>query len=277
MRFRGVRDLNDAAQLRHAVGFFPGAGNACRQTRVRPDQGIRTVEDLRPVGREIPGRCQRPNLRRRGDDRLPVVQVALAGRVVFFRWIKQHLRIKRFFGTSENAVKTQVWIAVATYVRLAIVEKRLGLKMSLHSMLQILSVTPFEKVPLLPMLAGEPDMPKPGDSDTRQTLLNATFIPVTGPPPLAPADTMLLPPPPDPPHPVNPNRPTKPEMRKNSLRGWDTCLSSTIGKPTQENGSGHRGTDDRRRTAPVDQHGKLSEQVDAIQTRKGGCFLAFNG
>jgi hypothetical protein len=71
---------------------------------------------------------------------------------LFFKWIKQHLRIKRFFGTSENAVKTQVWIAVAVYVLVAIVRKRLALEFSLHSMLQILSVTPFEKIPLIQLL-----------------------------------------------------------------------------------------------------------------------------
>jgi len=71
---------------------------------------------------------------------------------LFFRWIKQHLRIKRFFGTSENAVKSQVWIAVAVYVLVAIIRKRLDLEFSLHSMLQILSVTPFEKVPLFQLL-----------------------------------------------------------------------------------------------------------------------------
>jgi hypothetical protein len=71
---------------------------------------------------------------------------------LFFRWIKQHLRIKRFFGTSENAVKTQVWIAVAVYVLVAIIRKRLDLEFSLHSMLQILSVTPFEKAPLFQLL-----------------------------------------------------------------------------------------------------------------------------
>jgi len=71
---------------------------------------------------------------------------------LFFKWIKQHLRIKRFFGTSENAVKTQVWIAVAVYVLVAIVRKRLNLDLSLHAMLQILSVTPFEKVPIFQLL-----------------------------------------------------------------------------------------------------------------------------
>jgi hypothetical protein len=68
---------------------------------------------------------------------------------LFFRWIKQHLRIKSFFGTSENAVKTQIWIAVSVYVLVAIVRKRLGLQASLYQILQILSVTLFEKVPIL--------------------------------------------------------------------------------------------------------------------------------
>ncbi len=71
---------------------------------------------------------------------------------LFFKWIKQHLRIKRFFGTSENAVKTQVWIAVAVYVLVAIVRKRLNLELSLHETLQILSITPFEKTPLFQLL-----------------------------------------------------------------------------------------------------------------------------
>ena len=64
---------------------------------------------------------------------------------LFFKWIKQHLRIKRFMGTSENAVKTQVWYAVATYVLIAIVKKELQLDASLYTCLQILSVSVFEK------------------------------------------------------------------------------------------------------------------------------------
>jgi hypothetical protein len=68
---------------------------------------------------------------------------------LFFRWVKQHLRIKSFFGTSDNAVKTQIWIAVSIYVLVAIVRKRLGLRASLYQILQILSVTLFEKVPVL--------------------------------------------------------------------------------------------------------------------------------
>jgi hypothetical protein len=67
---------------------------------------------------------------------------------LFFKWIKQHLRIKVFFGTSENAVKTQVWIAISVYVLVAIVKKRLNLSASLYEMLQILSLTMFERIPL---------------------------------------------------------------------------------------------------------------------------------
>jgi hypothetical protein len=68
---------------------------------------------------------------------------------LFFRWIKQHLHIKSFFGTSENAVKTQVWVAIAVYVLVAIVKKKAELELSLYKILQVLSVTIFEKTPLL--------------------------------------------------------------------------------------------------------------------------------
>jgi IS4 transposase len=68
---------------------------------------------------------------------------------LFFKWIKQHLRIKAFYGYSENAVKTQIWIAVAVYVLVAILKKRLALESTLHEILQVLSVTLFEQVPIL--------------------------------------------------------------------------------------------------------------------------------
>ena len=71
---------------------------------------------------------------------------------LFFKWTKQHLRIKAFYGTSENAVKTQIWIAVSVYVLVAIVRKRLGLEASLYQILQVLSVTLFEKTPILQAL-----------------------------------------------------------------------------------------------------------------------------
>ena len=72
---------------------------------------------------------------------------------LFFRWIKQHLRIKAFYGTSPNAVKIQIWVAICTYVLVAIARKRLGLSSSLYTILQILSVTLFEKTPILQALS----------------------------------------------------------------------------------------------------------------------------
>jgi hypothetical protein len=80
---------------------------------------------------------------------------------LFFKWIKQHLRIKAFFGTSENAVKTQIWIAVATYVLIAIVKKRAMLPHSLYELLQILSLTMFETTPIDQLLTPPP--PPPAD------------------------------------------------------------------------------------------------------------------
>ena len=76
---------------------------------------------------------------------------------LFFKWIKQHLRIKKFYGTSENAVKTQVWIAISVYVLVAILKKRLKLEESLYTILQILSVTIFEKMPVLQALESSRD------------------------------------------------------------------------------------------------------------------------
>lgn len=80
---------------------------------------------------------------------------------LFFKWIKQHLRIKRFFGTSENAVKSQIWIAVSVYVLVAIVKKRLHLNASLYTLLQILSLTLFEKMPLQQALQTNEYIPSP--------------------------------------------------------------------------------------------------------------------
>jgi hypothetical protein len=85
---------------------------------------------------------------------------------LFFRWIKMHLRIKAFYGTSENAVKTQIWIAVSVYLLVAIVRKRLGLEASLYQILQILSLTLFEKTPILQALQAsdsQEELPDPGN------------------------------------------------------------------------------------------------------------------
>jgi hypothetical protein len=89
---------------------------------------------------------------------------------LFFKWIKQHLRIKAFYGTSENAAKTQIWIAVSMYVLVAIVRKRLGLEASLYQILQILSVTLFEKVPILQALEA-PDFQDDLVADRNQLIL----------------------------------------------------------------------------------------------------------
>ena len=91
--------------------------------------------------------------------------------VELFKWIKQPLRIKRFFGTSENAVKSQVWIAVATYVLVAIARKRLKLDLSLHTMLQVLSVTPFEKISFFQLFSDIPEDAKIPDDPNQLILL----------------------------------------------------------------------------------------------------------
>ena len=89
---------------------------------------------------------------------------------LFFKWIKQHLRIKRFFGTSENAVKIQIWIAISVYVLVAIVKKRLKLEATLYTILQILSISIFEKTPVLQAL-GESECTVESDSNRNQLLL----------------------------------------------------------------------------------------------------------
>ncbi len=81
---------------------------------------------------------------------------------LFFKWIKQHLRIKKFYGTSPNAVKTQIWVAMIVYLLLAILRKQHGVEAGFYRILQILSVTVFEKTPILPVLEGlDPQLPPP--------------------------------------------------------------------------------------------------------------------
>jgi hypothetical protein len=89
---------------------------------------------------------------------------------LFFKWIKQHLRIKTFYGTNENAVKTQIWIAVCTYVLIAIAKKRLHLPNSLHEILQILSLTMFETTPINQLLT-PPDANKNSEFESQQLSL----------------------------------------------------------------------------------------------------------
>ena len=91
---------------------------------------------------------------------------------LFFKWIKQHLRIKKFYGNSENAVKSQIWIAVSVYVLVAIVKKRLNLDASLYTLLQILSVTLFEKMPLQQAFPGSNYDTQEGDLRNQLNLFN---------------------------------------------------------------------------------------------------------
>jgi len=108
---------------------------------------------------------------------LPALTIALIYKSrwlveLFFKWIKQHLRIKAFYGTSENAVKTQIWIAVSVYVLVAIVRKRLGLEASLYQILQILSVTLFEKTPILQVLQASDSENDPFDTGNQLILFD---------------------------------------------------------------------------------------------------------
>ena len=85
---------------------------------------------------------------------------------LFFKWIKQHLRIKKFYGTSANAVKTQIWVAMIVYLLVAILRKQHGIEAGLYRILQILSVTVFEKTPMLQVLQGlDSQLPRPTPSN----------------------------------------------------------------------------------------------------------------
>lgn len=91
---------------------------------------------------------------------------------LFFKWIKQHLRIKAFYGTSENTVKTQIWIAISVYVLVAIIKKELNLEQSLYTILQIISVTLFEKIPLLQALTDAEIMEENTETNNQLNLFN---------------------------------------------------------------------------------------------------------
>jgi len=116
------------------TGLITLLGEDCRASRVREN----LMHGSYGEGLET-GRCQAPR--------------QSFTRQLFFKWIKQHLRIKAFYGTSENAVKTQIWIAISVYVLMAIIKKLLKLEPSLYTILQILSVTLFEKTSILQVLS----------------------------------------------------------------------------------------------------------------------------
>jgi IS4 transposase len=111
------------------------------------------------------------------DFSLPALTIAELYRLrwqveLFLKWIKQHLRIKTFFGTSDNAVRTQIWIAVSVYLLVAIARKRLGIERDLYTILQILSVYAFEKTPLAQVLSGPVYTPEIGDIRNQLSLFD---------------------------------------------------------------------------------------------------------
>jgi transposase len=175
---RGYLDFARLSRLAQAGAFFvtrTKKGVKLARLYSHPvdfASGVRCDQTVRPTGatthRDYPGKLRRIKFYDAANHRtlvfltnhfeLPAATIAaLYARrwqiELFFRWIKQNLRIKTFYGTSDNAVKTQIWIAVCVYVLVAIVKKELHLEASLYEILQILSVTPFEQVPLQQLLA----------------------------------------------------------------------------------------------------------------------------
>lgn len=170
---RGYHDFRMLYSLNQAAAYF--VIRARRDIKIRriysnpadKSTGVRCDQIVRPNStgsrRNYPGKLRRVKYYDADTGKtlvlltnnftLPALTVAELYRYrwqveLFFRWIKQHLRIKSFFGTSENAVKTQVWTAVSIYVLVAIIKKRLGIEANLYTILQVLSLTVFEKVPL---------------------------------------------------------------------------------------------------------------------------------
>jgi hypothetical protein len=170
---RGYIDFARLHGLHQAQSFFVVRAKSNLQFRrvysrpVAKETGLRCDQTIQLAGRksqrDYPGHLRRVKFYDAGNDKrlvfltnhfdLPALTIAELYRArwqveFFFKWIKQHLRIKAFFGTSENAVKPQVWIAIAVYVLVAIVKKRLGSESSLYTILPILSLTLFEKTPI---------------------------------------------------------------------------------------------------------------------------------
>ncbi len=188
---RGFTDFARWFTLHRAQAFFVIRGKSNllfrrvysravdKSTGLRCDQTI--VLTAPKAGKDYPQHLRRIKFYDAEHDRhlvfltnnfdLPALTIAQLYRCrwqveLFFKWIKQHLRIKRFYGTTENAVKTQIWIAIAVYVLVAIVKKRLDTEASLYKILQILSLTLFEKTPLDQLLENsETQMATPQDNN----------------------------------------------------------------------------------------------------------------
>lgn len=194
---RGFVDLTRLYRLTAAGAFFvirAKSNQRLRRIRSRPvdrasgiicDQVVRL--EVRLSVKRYPARLRRVRYRDRETGKtlifltnnfdLPPKTIADLYRCrwqieLFFKWVKQHLRIKSFFGTTENAVKTQIWIAVCVYVLIAIIKKRLALDASLYTILQLLSITAFEKMPLDQLLRQAPPPIQPQGLDNQLKLLD---------------------------------------------------------------------------------------------------------
>jgi hypothetical protein len=192
---RGYVDFARLYAIHQALAFFVTRAKRgmmfqrLSSRRVRKRTGLRSDQTIRPAGvntaTDYPEPLRRVRYHDADNDKtlvfltnnfsLPATTVAQLYKArwrveLFFKWIKQHLRIKAFFGTSENAVKTQVWIAVSVYVLVAILKKRLGLDHSLYTILQFLSVSLFEKTPILQAFSNIADQPEI-DENANQLLL----------------------------------------------------------------------------------------------------------
>jgi hypothetical protein len=175
---RGYLDFARLHVLHLSAAFFVIRGKSnlqCRRLYSRPVDkrtGLRCDQTVELTGfyaaKDYPDKLRRIKYYDAGTNKtfvfltnnfnLPALTIADLYRCrwqveLFFKWIKQHLRIKSFFGTTQNAVKTQIWIAVSVYVLVAIIKKRLDIKASLYTILQILSITLFEKMPLNKVLS----------------------------------------------------------------------------------------------------------------------------
>jgi len=194
---RGFTDFARWHRLHQAQAFFVIRGKSnllCRRvysrdvdktTGLRCDQTIALTAPK--ASRDYPQHLRRIKFYDAEHDRhlifltnnfdLPALTIAQLYRCrwqveLFFKWIKQHLRIKKFYGTTENAVKTQIWIAITVYVLVAIVKKRLNTEASLYTLLQILSLTLFEKTPLDQLVKNSETQMQDAQFDNQLNLFN---------------------------------------------------------------------------------------------------------
>lgn len=194
---RGFTDFTRLYRMHQAQSFFVIRGKtnlACRRVYSRAidkSTGLRCDQTIALTGlkasKDYPQHLRRIRFHDAEHDKelifltnnfdLPALTIAQLYRCrwqveLFFKWIKQHLRIKAFYGTTENAVKTQIWIAITVYVLVAIVKKRLKIEASLYTILQILSLTLFEKTPLDQLLKNSELQMSPPENDNQLNLFN---------------------------------------------------------------------------------------------------------